>query len=181
MTQRHVAQRRHLEGTAKVGAGRHVRARAQAQIEERGIVVLRQRRIARQAQVVVAEVGEQREAAIGRPGRRVTGLAVAFGQAVEQAQAAQFGVGQRDLAAQEFVVLAGERAEHRVFALVLLQRECQPRQGVVGPGEDVGAEKTFELVGIGDARKLVDDVGGRGRPRKSRRRARRRTRSGTRR
>jgi hypothetical protein len=87
---RDVAQRRHFECAAEIACGGEIVAErpAQPEIEIGRIVVRRNRCVARHAEVVITEIGEQRRFAARAAPTRMARRAIAFERIVEERQTA---------------------------------------------------------------------------------------------
>ena len=88
----------------------------------------------------------------------MTAGAVAFCRRVEPGEAAQFLGGQRRLAPQERVVLAGERVEFPVFLFIALNRQCHAQISAFDIVENVVAVDGLEVGGVTGGSKLCDDT-----------------------
>jgi len=158
----HVAQRRHLERAAQrlVAARRRALRPAQPEVEERRVGVGRDARVARHAQVVVGEVGEQRVGGVARRRvRDVAGGAVALLRVEEEVEPLALQRGELRATGGDVIVLRRKRCE----ALGPLERgdrrgdRLQRRVGIV---EHARAPLVAEEAGVargGDLRRQRGD------------------------
>mmetsp|Transcript_37532 Transcript_37532/g.87583 ORF Transcript_37532/g.87583 Transcript_37532/m.87583 type:complete len:266 (-) Transcript_37532:75-872(-) len=148
MAQRHVPQRGGSEKAAVLGPVLQVGAQraAQAEVEECGVLVDRQCRVARHGQRDMPEVGEHRKAHAGLLVRgRVAAGAVAFLHVVEDRHAALLGGCERGLVSQIGVEFAAERVEVGAGLFEVLQRDRQPQHRGVRVVEHVLAGRRDRL------------------------------------
>src|SRR5689334_7406773 len=124
-SRRDVAQRREFERAAQIAALGEIRAigAAESEVEVVGVRRRRNADVARNAEVVVAEVGEERKLAIRATAAWMTRRAIPFVRAVEQCKSAKLRGLEADATAQKFVVLRIERTKIGIDLFVLRERE----------------------------------------------------------
>lgn len=115
------------------------------------------RRIARHAQRVIGEVGEQWRAAIVASLARMTGRTVALLRVIEELQAAPLGCGQFGLACKSGIIFRIEGLELRRLTLVTLECVPERREGGIDVIQAGPAKDTPEIAGVLCAPQLFDD------------------------